>query len=769
MTICQASARLRLLIALVISLTLAPVANAAEETPTSACLYPSGQERFAYSVGGSENGGIGAFNVAPLYGGAYLDWWASPDAPHPGGIDYLPMIHVNEFDPAFQPAGYSPSGAYLQQAISSNPGATWLIGNEAEYRGGEDHATPEGYARIYHDVYQVIKRADPTAKVAINGSATMSPLRLAWLDRVWQAYRSLYGVDMPVDVWNFHGYVVNEMVHEWGPDLPYGFLNAVGYGAGQWTQVSDATASGGTYHKSRDWGARAYFAFEGDAVTITLLTGPDSGLADIFIDARLVQTIDLYTPQPGQRTLTFDNLQPSPHPILGRRHHIRVMVKGPMNAASSDRWVRVDAIVAASTADLPQGRLEDNSPLRATIITHPDQYDDLNLVLEQIRMMRQWMADHGQRNKPLINTEYGILLGEANGFNYARVRRFMLGTFDLFYHSPDIVDPTIGMPDDGNRMLQQWFWFILSNEERYQAQVHTSLMSPVNLQMLPLGQEFGAYVHHLITNYTDIAVPEFQATAKWALFSNEASALHAAGWIQNLGNQPAGSFRAGLESNGASLRQWQIAGLAPRNGGNDRVQVEHSWQAVVTTPQLLSLKADIAGQVVEPCDSNNSRSFTLVAAQAPDLAATDLALTPATPTGSTTSIRLSATVLNLTAAGTADSQVIVRFWDGQPGAGGVLLHTRTIARGSNANITPVFYDWQGFAPGPHTVVVEVAPAADESGLANNRQHISFFVPHGEKFTFMPIVLNAQDHAAHSAPDPAAIPSYKSTLPPDLFQ
>jgi hypothetical protein len=126
-------------------------------------------------------------------------------------------------------------------------------------------------------------------------------------------------------------------------------------------------------------------------------------------------------------------------------------------------------------------------------------------------------------------------------------------------------------------------------------------------------------------------------------------------------------------------------------------------------------------------------------------------------------------VLNLTAAGTADSQVIVRFWDGQPGAGGVLLHTRTIARGSNANITPVFYDWQGFAPGTHTVVVEVAPAADESGLANNRQHISFFVPYGENFTFMPIVLNAQDNAPHSAPDPAAIPSYKSTLPPDLFQ
>ena len=368
-----------------------------------------------------------------------------------------------------------------------------------------------------------------------------------------------------------------------------------------------------------------------------------------------------------------------------------------------------------STASLPNGRLEDDSPLRATIITHPDEVDDLNRILEQIRMMRQWMADHGQRNKPLINTEYGILLNESTGFDQARVQRFLVATFDLFYRRPEIIDHAIGMPDDGGRMLQQWFWFILSNEERYFAQTHTSLMSSVNLQLLPLGQEFGNYVSNLVSHYADIAVEGFQATAKWALFSNEASSLQATGWVQNMGDRPTGSFWVRLDSNGAMLQQWQVPGLSPRHGGNDRVLIDHSWQAQITAPPQLTLQADLAGQVGEPCDPNNTRTFTFPAIQQPDLAVASLAMTPAILTGSTTSIRLSATAANIAAHGTSDNQVRVRFWDGEPGAGGTLLHTRVIERGSNANVTTVSYDWRGFAPGPHTVVVE-----DSTGHGRDR-------------------------------------------------
>lgn len=746
MTTGRTWARLGGLIVVMMSAILAPVASASDGSTESTCLFPAAHKRFAFSVAGSENGGIGAFNVTPLNAGAYLDWGARLNALHPGGMDYYPMIHVDEFLPEWQPQGYWPSGSYLRSVVIDNPGATWLIGNEAEYRGDHDHTTPEGYARIYHDVYHAIKTTDPTAKVAMNGFATVSPLRLAWLDRAWAAYRALYGVDMPVDVWNYHGYVVNEMVHEWGPDLPYGFVNAIGFGKGEWLEVSDPNASGGTYHMSHDWGARSYFAFEGDEVTAFVYTGPDAGLANVFIDGQLLQTIDLYTPQPGTRTLAYTGLEPSSNPILGRRHHLRIDVHGLKNGAASDNWVRVDAVIAESTADLPDGRLEDNNPLRATIITHPDEYDDLNRVLEQVRMMRQWMADHGQRNKPLINTEYGILLNEATGFNEARVRRYLLNTFDLFWRSPQIIDPAIGMPDDGGRMIQQWFWFILSSANMHNSATRTSLMSPITLQMLPLGQDFSDYVRNLVGAYTDLTVAAFDVSPSWALFAGEASTLHATGTVRNLGNRAAGSFWVNLASDGSTVRQWLVPGLSPRYGSNDTFIADHSWQTVVNGPRVLTLTADSAGQVGEPCDPNNTMSVTLSAPPVTDMALSDLAMTPPVVTASTTTLRLTANVANLGARGTAAGQVVVRFWDGQPGAGGVQFHSRTIQRGSNANLTTVSYDWQGFGPGRHTVVVEVVPVAEETNQANNRQQMDIFVPYGQNFAFMPVLVRSSGRA-----------------------
>jgi hypothetical protein len=493
---------------------------------------------------------------------------------------------------------------------------------------------------------------------------------------------------------------------------------------------------------SRDRGARGYFAFEGDAVSVFLHTGPDGGMADIFIDTQLVQTIDLYSPEPGRFTLTFDALPPSSDPVLGRRHHVRIDVNGSLNPAASDNWVRLDAAMAESTAELPDGRLEDDSPLRATIIANPDEYEDTARILGQIRLIRQWMADHGQRDKPLLNTEYGVLLSESAGFDYPRVRRFMLSTFDLFYRSPEIIDPAIGMPADGGRMIQQWLWFILSSWERYNAQTHTSLMSPVDRQMLPLGEAYGNYVRDLVSEYSDLEAADLQVTAHWALFAGEASTLRAVGRIRNLGNQETAPFQVRLSSTGAPAQQWEAPGLSPRYGGNDTMTVDHTWQVTATNALTVALTADSAGQVNEPCEPNNALAVTLAAAAAPDLALTSLTMTPPVPTGAATTLRLTAEVANLTSAGAADDQIVVRFWDGIPEAGAVLLDTQVITRGVNANLTPVIYDWQGFASGEHTVVVEVAAAAEETNLANNRRQTHFFVPYGQRFNYFPRVFRS---------------------------
>jgi hypothetical protein len=109
---------------------------------------------------------------------------------------------------------------------ASRPGALWIIGNEPD-RGpnpadmgrkdrngncfrGQDDTYPEVYAQVYHDAYALIKASDPTARVAVAGLVEVTPGRLQYLDKVWQAYQERYGIAMPVDAWTIHLYVLPE-------------------------------------------------------------------------------------------------------------------------------------------------------------------------------------------------------------------------------------------------------------------------------------------------------------------------------------------------------------------------------------------------------------------------------------------------------------------------------------------------------------------------------------------------------------------------------
>ncbi|MEZ4682118.1 MAG: glycosyl hydrolase [Caldilineaceae bacterium] len=83
-------------------------------------------------------------------------------------------------------------------------------------------------------------------------------------------------------------------------------------------------------------------------------------------------------------------------------------------------------------------------------------HDNLRLVENQVRLMRQWMTKHGERQKPLIVTEYGILMPNDYGFPPEKVVAFMRGSFDLF---ATLRDPVLGYSADDNRLVQRWVWF----------------------------------------------------------------------------------------------------------------------------------------------------------------------------------------------------------------------------------------------------------------------------------------------------------------------
>ncbi len=90
------------------------------------------------------------------------------------------------------------------------------------------------------------------------------------------------------------------------------------------------------------------------------------------------------------------------------------------------------------------------------------EHDSLTIFDQQIRGMRQWMKDHGQQDKPLIITEFGLLFQPSNQdefgvkFPPSRVNTFMTAAFDYLDNAKDA---SIGYPRDENRLVQQWLWY----------------------------------------------------------------------------------------------------------------------------------------------------------------------------------------------------------------------------------------------------------------------------------------------------------------------
>jgi len=97
------------------------------------------------------------------------------------------------------------------------------------------------------------------------------------------------------------------------------------------------------------------------------------------------------------------------------------------------------------------------------------EHDDMANFAQQVVAMRTWMKNHGQRNKPLIISEYSLLYPYeinpagcwvpdeyGNCFTPQRVSTFMRNSFNYLEGA---VDPALGYPLDGNRLVQRWMWF----------------------------------------------------------------------------------------------------------------------------------------------------------------------------------------------------------------------------------------------------------------------------------------------------------------------
>ncbi|MBN1179675.1 MAG: hypothetical protein JXD18_10705 [Anaerolineae bacterium] len=154
------------------------------------------------------------YNIDSLHLGWYLDWGTAIAPPQPNDVAYAQMIWGT-------PGALRPAAETIAAIARANPGALWLVGNEPDVRW-QGNMTPEAYARFYNEAHTAITSADPTAQVAIGGVSQPTPLRLRYLDQVLAAYRQAFDVEMPVNVWNVHNFILREERDGWGVDIPPG-------------------------------------------------------------------------------------------------------------------------------------------------------------------------------------------------------------------------------------------------------------------------------------------------------------------------------------------------------------------------------------------------------------------------------------------------------------------------------------------------------------------------------------------------------------------
>ncbi len=127
--------------------------------------------------------------------------------------------------------------------------------------------------------------------------------------------------------------------------------------------------------------------------------------------------------------------------------------------------------------------------------------DNIEIFRQHVVAFREWMLRNGQRNRPLIISEYGVLMPELYGFDHERVKRFMYQTFDYLLTA---TDEELGDPADGNRLVQRWAWYSL-NDQPYDPETgqgfNGNLFDPVSREITPLGLDYSGYLLRHIAGY----------------------------------------------------------------------------------------------------------------------------------------------------------------------------------------------------------------------------------------------------------------------------
>ncbi len=239
----------------------------------------------------------------------------------------------------------------------------------------------------------------------------------------------------------------------------------------------------------------------------------------------------------------------------------------------------------------------------------PSPTDPAHLGWKQhLVLLRQWMRDRGYRDRPLIISEYGILMPEFYGFDSDRVRAFMHETFDWLMEA---TDPATGYPADGNRLVQAWNWFSLDMDtfEGYPTWNH--LFDPDTTGITALGADFGAYTAPLAAvcaDEADLRVVDIdEEPLEWGATGRITTTVTAE--IINYGGSAPGPAMVRFERDGAPAGEVSLPGLTYCS----RERVSVVWSDIPQAVYLVT--ATVFTDPPGDCDpSNDSLSASLLIA-----------------------------------------------------------------------------------------------------------------------------------------------------------
>ncbi|MEM7133575.1 MAG: hypothetical protein AAF702_45195 [Chloroflexota bacterium] len=164
------------------------------------------------------------------------------------------------------------------------------------------------------------------------------------------------------------------------------------------------------------------------------------------------------------------------------------------NYVMSERVVPGDGIILWGSG-VPLGMDGDTADAR---YIHPKEHWNLEIFKEQIVQMRRWMQERGYRDKPLIVSEFGILLPDEWDHDGVSTTTFMTESIDFLLSAKD---DSIGYPEDENRLVQSFAWFSLNfpnYDPATESGLNGALFEYIGGERTILGDMFVEYVDQLL-------------------------------------------------------------------------------------------------------------------------------------------------------------------------------------------------------------------------------------------------------------------------------